>query len=92
MGGDIHTTLDAGEVDWNFPLHPGTFIVSEKEWPDEWNEWWRGTDFRTMERITSYRQDDFNPEDGYRDFVDACDEWWNEQTTLKKKKIWEEFS
>lgn len=24
-----------------------------------------------------YRQDDFSPNDGYQDFVDACDEWWN---------------
>ena len=41
------------------------------------NEWWNNTPFWLMENITGYRQDDFSPEDGYQDFVDACDTWWD---------------
>lgn len=47
-------------------------------------QWWGETDFRAMERITSYRQLDFDPEEGYRAFVDACNKWWNEKTIEEK--------
>ncbi|MFS2717026.1 hypothetical protein AAH068_19150 [Bacteroides uniformis] len=75
MGGHIHTTLDEEEVEWEFPLHPETCIVSEQKQPEGWEEWWENTDFPTMERITGCRQTDFSPEDGYQEFVDACNEW-----------------
>jgi len=52
------------------------------------NDWWGGTDFKEMERITGYRQLDFDPEDGYQAFVDACDKWWNEQTPDEKIALW----
>ena len=53
------------------------------------NDWWGGTDFKEMERITGYRQLDFDPEDGYQAFVDACNKWWNEQTPDEKITLWE---
>jgi hypothetical protein len=37
-----------------------------------------------MEHISGYRQADFDPQDGYQAFVDACDKWWSEQTTEEK--------
>jgi hypothetical protein len=57
-------------------------VLDEKcsEWEelrDKAQEWWGLTDFETMERITGYSQADFSPEDGYQDFVDACDAWWD---------------
>jgi hypothetical protein len=51
---------------------------------DEATEWWGETDFRQMERVTRYRQLDFDPEDGYQEFVDVCNGWWNEKTTDEK--------
>ena len=92
MGGHIHTTLDEEEVEWEFPLHPETCIVSEQKQPEGWEEWWENTDFPTMERITGCRQTDFSPEDGYQEFVDACNEWWNELPALEKKKVWKRHS
>jgi hypothetical protein len=41
-----------------------------------------------MERITGYRQTDFDSRYGYQAFVDACDKWWSEQTTDEKTEIW----
>ena len=37
------------------------------------DEWWGLCDFKTMEFVTGYCQHTFSPEDGYQDFVDACD-------------------
>jgi hypothetical protein len=31
LGGDIHTYLSDGIVDWDFPVHPKTVIVKAKE-------------------------------------------------------------
>lgn len=54
-------------------------------------KWWAVTDFPTMERITGYRQDDFNPEDGYEDFVIACSEWWGNFPAKEKIQIYNEY-
>ena len=53
-----------------------------------WESWWSQTDFPTMERITGFRQSDFDPEDGYDDFVVACHDWWDALTAQQKVAIW----
>jgi hypothetical protein len=58
----------------------------------EINEWWGASDFREMERITGYRQSDFNPEDGYQAFVDACDKWWSENRDDEKIELYEKYA
>lgn len=52
------------------------------------DEWWEGCDFREMEMITNFRMTDFNSEDGYQEFVDVCDEWWNKLPFSEKKKLY----
>ena len=47
-------------------------------------KWWNETDFLQMELVTRFRQYEFNPEDGYQEFVDACDEYWNNLSKEKK--------
>lgn len=51
-------------------------------------DWWGETDFREMERVTRYRQLDFDPDEGWQAFVDACNEWWNGKTTDEKISIY----
>ena len=51
------------------------------------DEWWGNCGFREMEKITGFRMSDFDSEDGYQDFVDACDEWWD-KLPLKEKMAW----
>ena len=56
-------------------------VLDEKcsEWEelrDKANDWWGSLGFEDMEKITGYSQADFSPEDGYQEFVDACDAWW----------------
>jgi hypothetical protein len=56
------------------------------------NKWWCNTDFTEMEKITGFRQLDFNPEDGYQDFVDVCDNWWEKSTSEFKLDIFYKWS
>jgi len=53
-------------------------------------KWWGNTDFQQMERITKLRQYEFDPEDGYQEFVDACDNYWDKLDKNEKIRIWEE--
>jgi hypothetical protein len=53
--------------------------------PDRVKQWWGETDFRQMELITGFRQLDFEPDEGYQAFVDACDnEGGNQQKNTRR--------
>lgn len=52
------------------------------------NDWWGDCSFREMEKITGFRMTDFDPEDGYKEFVDVCDEWWNKLSFEEKKELY----
>lgn len=52
------------------------------------NDWWGDCSFREMEKITGFRMTDFDPEDGYQEFVDVCDEWWNKLSFGEKKELY----
>ena len=54
------------------------------------DEWFCGIDFDMMERISGKRRDDYSDEDGYQDFVDAVEEWWNSRLDQEKVEIYKE--
>lgn len=56
------------------------------------DEWWGNCDFKTMEFVTGYRQYNFSPEDGYQDFVDACDEYWNKLSYNQKLSLYKKYN
>ena len=43
-----------------------------------------------MERITGFHQSDFDPEDGFQDFVDACNAFWHALPDEQKINLWNE--
>jgi len=53
--------------------------------------WWNATDFSQMELITGLRQTDFASDDGYQDFVDACNTFWNQLDEEEKTRIREDY-
>jgi len=55
------------------------------------NKWWKSTDFREMEKISGFRQINFSPEDGYQDFVDACDNWWESLSKEEKQDVYNNY-
>ena len=56
--------------------------------PRKWDKWFKECDFATMEKITGYKQSDFSSDDGYQDFVDACEAWWDKLNTEDRKEIY----
>jgi hypothetical protein len=64
-------------------IHTNTVIAGA-------NQWWNETDFQEMQRITGFRQTDFDPEDRYQAFVDACDTYWNQLNDEEKIEIYNE--
>ena len=54
------------------------------------DSWWYKQDFQSMENITGYKQTDFPLEDGNQEFVDICDDWWEEKSNEEKNRIYEE--
>lgn len=52
------------------------------------NEWWGNCGFKEMEFITGYKQYEFSPDDGYQDFVDACNDWWEHLPTQEKINLY----
>jgi hypothetical protein len=56
------------------------------------NNWWNDTDFIQMEKITGFRQIDFDPEDGFQSFVDACDTYWDQLDDNEKLILWEKYN
>lgn len=56
------------------------------------NEWWNSCGFKEMELITGYKQYEFSPDDGYQDFVDACNDWWEYLPTQEKINLYELYN
>ncbi|MDR2191293.1 MAG: hypothetical protein LBO62_00220 [Endomicrobium sp.] len=44
-----------------------------------------------MEKITGYKQDNFNSEDGYQDFVDVCERYWKALPKEDKLEKYKEY-
>lgn len=57
---------------------------------DEW--WYMHCGFNEMEKATGYSRFDFEPDDGYQDFVDACDRWWLTRSDEQKKSAYKEVN
>ena len=51
---------------------------------EQLNEWWNNCSFDEMKEITGYASYEFSSDDGYQDYIDACDEIWNNLTYGEK--------
>ena len=66
------------------------YKVVSTEVPETLRKWFGGLDFRELERITKLCQFDYDPEDGYDQFVIACHEWWDELPLAEKVMVYGE--
>ena len=66
-------------------------IIAENITGPQWRRWWRQIDSPTRERITGLQQSDYDPENGYQAFVDACETWWNGQSEEDQIRLWKEY-
>lgn len=56
------------------------------------NLWWHSIDFETMWKITDFRIWDFSEDDGYQDFVDACDKFWYDLSYTEKLELYKMYN
>jgi hypothetical protein len=80
------------EDNWCNNCESHTELKTEDDLLDEIEEWWCNIDFKEMERITGYRRPDFSPMDGYREFVDTCNKYWEELPVEEKIEKWPAFN
>jgi hypothetical protein len=55
------------------------------------DKWFYGLDFLTLEKVTRFKQCEFNSKDGYQEFVDACDKWWTQRNDNDKKQLYKTY-
>lgn len=53
------------------------------------NPWWDNeTSVEDREKMIGLVQKDFDPQEDYRAFREACDRWWNAKTNEEKIEVW----
>lgn len=55
------------------------------------NEWFNNLPFETMEDMFKIKQSSFNTDDGYQDFVDWCEDYWNSLPIEEKQSLYDEY-
>lgn len=53
--------------------------------------WWAQTNFQDMQRTTGLHQSDFSGQNGYQDFLDACNAHWNALPIERQITIWHKY-
>ena len=66
-------------------------VTGKKTTIAEVEQWWSQADFTIMETVTGFEYHNFVSEDGYQDFVDACDNYWNQLTDSEKIRVWKKY-
>ena len=53
------------------------------------NPWWENKlVIADREKMTGLTQKDFNPQEDYRAFREACNRWWKAKTNEEKIEVW----
>lgn len=65
-------------------------IAGHMNIPMSVDSWFGHLDFKEMERITGFGQEDFPSDEGYQEFVDACENWWDRHTRPQKLAMYNE--
>jgi hypothetical protein len=52
------------------------------------NEWWANLHCSYKIDITGFKMSDYSPENGFKAFHQACDDWWDSLSFDEKKTIW----
>lgn len=55
------------------------------------DEWWGNCGFDDLAKILGYKYYEFNPEDGYQEYVDFCDKWWDGLTYNEKLSVYNDY-
>lgn len=50
--------------------------------------WWYSADFDTLSLVTGLRPFYYNPDEGYQEFTEACDDYWEALSDREKVGIY----
>lgn len=86
----IYSIDDNREDMWCDDCQAHTCQVRESELMKEIiNPWWENKlVIADWEKITGLTQKDFNPQEDYRAFREACNRWWNTKANEEKIEVW----
>ena len=51
------------------------------------NRWWYSADFDTISLVSGLKPFNYDPDEGYREFTHACDDYWEALSDREKTKI-----
>ena len=54
-------------------------------------EWFDEQPFNILEQMVGRKYTEFNDEDGYQEFVDYCEEWWNGLSYSGRREVFNKF-
>lgn len=78
--------------EWCAECNTNHSFCNLKDFKAKMQSWWTSCDFKTLEQITGLREIDYPSEDGSQAFVDAVNEWWNNQDYNKKRSVYNEYN
>lgn len=84
----IHDTDD----NWCQDCERHGHFCKMSEFEKKMNDWFNGTDFRTMEKMFDLRHEDFDEEDGYQAFVDECEKRWEALSYESKRCLYNVYN
>jgi hypothetical protein len=91
---DVNTgeVVDRGNVErddlWCADCREHTGQTQQSELLRNIDAWWAEAGCGDRERVTGLRRPDFDPDDGFRAFADACNDRWNALSTDEKISAW----
>lgn len=53
---------------------------------DHW--WYMDCGLTELEKATGFSRWDYEPDEGYQEFVDVCDAWWLTLTLEQRKNVY----
>lgn len=83
-GRDSHLMYDSEEI---YSWRDIEDIVKEQVDEEYIQEWWDNLDFEQLEDITGFLQCNFSTEDGCQDFVDTCNDWFNQHSFAEQQDM-----
>ena len=78
-------------TDWCESCQSHIKPVLKNELEKKLNDWICNIDFITMEKITGLKQYNFDAEEGYQAFIDACKTIWEGLSIEEKTSLWNQY-
>lgn len=83
-GRDSHLMYDSEEI---YSYQDIEDIVKELVDEEYIQEWWDNLDFEQLENVTGLKSYKYSSDDGYQEYIDACNDWFNMHNFTEKQEM-----